>query len=180
MTFSESCIACLDESHRPISEARRPMLSQAQFSILGHPPTSSIALLQRPKLPRDGRVALLHAAHVRDDQREQLIVQLRMLLHHIALLERVLLQVVQLPPVAEGGVARDGVVRHVALPLEPVAHVSVGGEVALPPVDLLVVQVAARAVRRLLAPVGAVVDDEQLPLAAHHRAAVADLHEEGP
>ena len=86
-----------------------------------------------------------------------------------------------LATVTEARVASDCVVGHVAAEaLARVGHVAVGREVACVAVDQLPVQIAADAILWRPTPIDGIIDDEQLPWATHHRAAVANLDEDGP
>ena len=127
------------------------------------------------RLVGDGGVCRLHAPHMRHDERKQLVVDFRVRQRHVALLERVALGVVKLASAAEARVTRDRVVRHVTTAhhtnflrrvlavdtgVQPVAHVSVGGEVALVHVDQLGVQVAARPIGRIATPIDRVIGEQ--------------------
>lgn len=70
-------------------------------------------------------------ARMLDNQAQELVVESRLLFDHIGLLKRVGDQVVELPPTAKAGVARDGIISHVASTRQAVTHVPVCCEVAL-------------------------------------------------
>jgi hypothetical protein len=74
---------------------------------------------------------------MRDDESEELIVHFGVLVYQIVLLKWITLEVVELLPVAEPSMPRDGIVRHVTCTGETVARVPVSREIALVTVDEL-------------------------------------------